>query len=294
VDIRQLRQFVAVAEELSFRKAAKRLHIAQPPLTAAIQKIEEEVGAVLLERTNKVSRLTDAGQVFLEEARRTIEQLERAIFLAKEAEKGKKRIFRLSFVDSTINALVSNILRQFCVVHPNVSFHLLESTTAEQVRALQEDRVDAGILVLPIDKNGIQTKTLLRDHMVAAVSETHPLAKRNQIALRDLANEAWILFPTHPVNAEILKACAKAGFSPRIQQRARHAQTIAGLVACGIGVALLPSLFASAKPSGVVFLDFSGPPIIYEVALAYRNSSEILREFLRIAEKTRSHRNDCR
>ena len=150
IELRQLRQFVAVAEEMSFHRAAERLHMAQPPLTAAIRKIEQELGVPLLERGNRITRITEAGQVFLIEARRTLAQFERTLGNTRRAARGLTESLRLTFVDSTVNALLPGILRQFRQAHPQAEFHLQEATTAEQLIALRDDRADIGMVVLPI------------------------------------------------------------------------------------------------------------------------------------------------
>ncbi|HHT8919147.1 TPA: LysR family transcriptional regulator, partial [Burkholderia cenocepacia] len=218
IDLRQFRQFIAVAETLSFRRAAERLHMAQPPLSAAIRKLEDEVGVALLERDNRGSRLTPAGEAFLLEARRTLEQAERAVAVARRAGAGLGGTLRLRFVDSTVNALLPLILRAFQERHPNVDFQLEEGTTAEQVLALRQDRTDAGLVVLPVaDAGDVHVEPLLRDRMVAALPDGHRLARRRRIALAELADEPWVMFAAHHgpgMHALIVTACAQAGFAP--------------------------------------------------------------------------------
>ncbi|HDR9796456.1 TPA: LysR family transcriptional regulator, partial [Burkholderia cepacia ATCC 25416] len=182
IDLRQFRQFIAVAETLSFRRAAERLHMAQPPLSAAIRKLEDELGVSLLERDNRGSTLTPAGEAFLLEARRALEQAERAVAAARRAGAGLGGTLRLRFVDSTVNALLPLILRAFQERHPGVDFQLEEGTTAEQVLALRHDRTDVGLVVLPVaDAGDVRVEPLLRDRMVAALPDGHRLARRRHI-----------------------------------------------------------------------------------------------------------------
>ncbi|KFB86916.1 LysR family transcriptional regulator [Serratia grimesii] len=289
IELRQLRQFVAVAEEMSFHRAAERLHMAQPPLTAAIRKIEQELGVILLERGNRVTRITEAGQVFLIEARRTLAQFERTLGNTRRAALGLTESLRLAFVDSTVNALLPGILRQFRLAHPQAEFHLQEATTAEQLIALRDDRADLGMVVLPITpQEGLQILPFLYDRMVLALPENHPLAAQQQVTLSSLAEQPWVLFPAHygpGMHTAILQACAVAGFSPRIVQEARQMQTIGGLVAGGVGIALMPALFARLQSPGVVFRELSGTgsPVPYTLALAWRTASPLTEAFCRIA-----------
>nr|WP_306805303.1 LysR family transcriptional regulator [Serratia liquefaciens] len=274
---------------MSFHRAAERLHMAQPPLTAAIRKIEQELGVPLLERGNRITRITEAGQVFLIEARRTLAQFERTLGNTRRAARGLTESLRLTFVDSTVNALLPGILRQFRQAHPQAEFHLQEATTAEQLIALRDDRADIGMVVLPIaPQDELQILPFLQDRMVLALPDHHPLATQRHVTLSDLADQPWVLFPAHygpGMHAAILQACAVAGFSPRIVQEARQMQTIGGLVAGGVGIALMPALFAVLKSPGVVFRELSGAgsPVPYTLALALRTPSPLIEAFCRIA-----------
>nr|WP_218167560.1 LysR family transcriptional regulator [Serratia liquefaciens] len=274
---------------MSFHRAAERLHMAQPPLTAAIRKIEQELGVPLLERGNRITRITEAGQVFLIEARRTLAQFERTLGNTRRAARGLTESLRLTFVDSTVNALLPGILRQFRQAHPQAEFHLQEATTAEQLIALRDDRADIGMVVLPIaPQDELQILPFLQDRMVLALPDHHPLATQRHVTLSDLADQPWVLFPAHygpGMHAAILQACAVAGFSPRIVQEARQMQTIGGLVAGGVGIALMPALFAVLKSPGVMFRELSGAgsPVPYTLALALRTTSPLIEAFCRIA-----------
>ncbi|KAB0641983.1 LysR family transcriptional regulator [Burkholderia latens] len=282
IDLRQFRQFIAVAETLSFRRAAERLHMAQPPLSAAIRKLEEELGVALFERNNRGSTLTPAGEAFLLEARRAIEQAERAATVARRVGAGLGGSLRLRFVDSTVNALLPLILRAFQERYPDVDFQLEEGTTAEQIVALRQDRTDVGLVVLPVaDAGDVHVEPLLRDRMVAALPDGHRLARRRRIALADLADDPWVLFAAHHgpgMYAQIVTACAQAGFAPRVVQQPRQMQTTAGLVAGGIGVALMPRLFVPMQPQGITFRELTGAgsPLAYDLAIAYRTPSPLV------------------
>lgn len=237
--LRQFHQFVVVAEELNFRRAAERLHMAQPPLTAAIQKLEEEIGVRLLERGNRVHRLTPAGEAFLLESRRALKQAGRAVDAARLASRGQPKPIRIGFVDSTIAGLVPRLLLIHRQLHPDSSFHLEEATTADQLVSLGEDRLDVGLTVLPIGPvaDGLKVEPILRARMILALPESHRLSERRRVRLTELSGDPGVMFPAHygpGMHGLILKSCAQAGFAPNIVQYARLMQTTAGLVAGGM------------------------------------------------------------
>jgi DNA-binding transcriptional LysR family regulator len=289
IELRQFRQFVAVAEELSFRRAAERLHMAQPPLTAAIRRIEEELGQVLIERSNRVERLTPAGEVFLIEARRVLAQSQRAVEMARRAGQGLTGSLRVTFVASAARDLLPSILRAFRARHADVALELHEATTAQQVTALREDRADIGIVVVPLPEAAqLTVARLRREELLVALPRRHRLASRQVLRLADLASESWILFPAGfgpGLHARIVDACRVAGFSPRVTQEAVQMETIVSLVAAGMGVSLVPPAMAKPRRSDVRFVRVTGAgsPVRYELALAYARPSPLVEAFARSA-----------
>jgi DNA-binding transcriptional LysR family regulator len=289
IELRQFRQFVAVAEELSFRRAAERLHMAQPPLTAAIRRIEEELGQVLIERSNRVERLTPAGEVFLIEARRVLAQSQRAVEMARRAGQGLTGSLRVTFVASAARDLLPSILRAFRARHADVALELHEATTAQQVTALREDRADIGIVVVPLPEAAqLTVARLRREELLVALPRRHRLASRQVLRIADLASESWILFPAGfgpGLHARIVDACRVAGFSPRVTQEAVQMETIVSLVAAGMGVSLVPPAMAKPRRSDVRFVRVTGAgsPVRYELALAYARPSPLVEAFARSA-----------
>jgi len=288
IELRQLRQFIAVAEELSFRRAADRLHMAQPPLTVTIKQIEEELGTLLIERTNRIERLTPAGLVFLEECKRTVMQAERAIVAARRAGAGLSGALRVTFVASAAREILPAILRAFREQYPEVELTLTEAMTAQQIAQLKADQADVGFVIPPLrDADGLSLEVLTRNQMVAALPENHPLAQRQSIALADLASEPWVLFPARQgpgLHERVLTACAQAGFVPRVGQEALQMDTIASLVAGGMGVGLVTRIIATANRPGVVFRDLTGTgtPVEYELAIAHGRSTPLLDAFITV------------
>ncbi len=285
VELRQFRQFIAVAEELNFRRAAERLHMAQPPLTTAIQRLEQELGAALIERGNRVSRLTEAGRLFLVEARRTVAQAEQAVRVAQRAGAGLTGLLRITFVPTASRAMLPLILRHFRAQHPEVQLELREMMTAAQIVELREDRADVGFVIPPLrDAAGIRTDVLARNRMVAALPQGHRLARGKAVVLADLAREPWVMFPARRspgLHQHFLTACAQAGFVPDIEQEALQMETIVSLVAGGMGVAMVTELIATPSRAGVVFRPLAGPgtPVEYELAIAYGRGSPALEAF---------------
>ena len=235
IELRQFRQFIAVAEELSFRRAAERLNMAQPPLTATIQRIEDEIGTTLIERTNRIARLTEAGQIFLKEARKTVEQAERAMLAARQAGEGLSGLLRISFVASAAREILPAILLRFREHYPQVKLELQEAMTARQIELLQGGRSDLGFVIPPLqDAKDLKSEIVAHNRLVAAVPEDHPLAQNEQIALTEMAHESWILFPERQgpgLHRIIHAACLQAGFIPLVGQEAPQMDTIVSLVA---------------------------------------------------------------
>lgn len=288
MDLRQFRQFIAVAEERSFRRAAVRLNMAQPPLTTAIRRIEEEVGAPLIERTNRITCLTQAGEVFLEEARRAVLQAERAVLAARRAANGLRGTLRVSFVPSAARDILPAFLRRFRDAHPDVELQLREQMTSQQVRAIHDGDADVGFVIPPVDDaEGLTIRALTRNEMIAALPEEHPLCRLGQVALSQLKEEAWVCFPAREgpgLHRRIREACSAAGFAPLILQEAQQMDTIINLVAGGMGVALVTEASATVERKGVVFCPLTGvgSPVTYELAVAYGRRSSVLDSFLAI------------
>jgi len=258
--------------------------MAQPPLTAAIRQMEALLGVRLLERGNRVTSLTAAGEVLREEARRILEQARRATELTQRAGQGFIGSLRIGFVASATRHVLPPLIKRFRQTHPDVALHLTEATTSQQIAALDEDRLDAAIVVLPlgaeVDQRIAQHK-LLTSRMVAVLPAEHPLAisPGRSVPLAALERESWVLFPSTEgpgLHAAILGACAAAGFVPRVVQRATQMDTIIGLAAANLGVGLVPEPLASTKAMGVKFrrLTGRGAPVPYEVALAWRSTDQ--------------------
>ncbi|MEN3382407.1 MAG: hypothetical protein V7608_2451 [Hyphomicrobiales bacterium] len=295
IEIRQLRQFVALAEELHFRRAAARLGMAQPPLSQAIQKLEKEVGVELLDRSQRRVRLTDAGVVFLAEARRTIVQAARAVETARRAAHGLAGSLRVTYVGAATYDFLPGLIRAYRVHYPDVELELMERTTAAQARALQRGEADVGLVRPPVfNADDLHCAPVLRERLVVALPEDHRLVKETTIELRDLADENFIMFPAHEgpgFHARIVSACEATGFSPRVVQRAVQMHAIVALVVAGLGVALVPASMRSMRQLGVVYREIDNSPETLHVDLAVMwrrgEPSSVVTAFLNVARSFR-------
>jgi DNA-binding transcriptional LysR family regulator len=295
IEIRQLRQFVAVAEELHFRRAAARLGMAQPPLSQAIQKLEKEVGAELLDRSQRRVRLTEAGIAFLAEARRTIVQAAHAVETARRAARGLVGSLRVTYVGAATYDFLPGLIRAYRTHYPDIELELMERTTAAQARAIQRGEADVGLVRPPVfDAEDLHCATVLRERLVVALPEDHRLVNETAIELRDLAGEDFIMFPAHEgpgFHARIVSACEAAGFSPRIVQRAVQMHAIVALVVAGLGVALVPASMRSLRQVGVVYREIGNSPETLHVDLAVMwrrgEPSSVVTAFLDVARSFR-------
>lgn len=264
MELRHLRYFVAVAEELHFGRAAARLHIAQPPLSRQVRDLEQELGAELFSRVKGRVTLTHAGRAFLVEARRTLAQAERARLVAQRAAQGEIGRLRVGFVEAaTYSGLLPDVLELVRTQLPNVGLELFELSSLQQTEALRDGRVDVGLLhSLPYDAvEWLGMERLTSDAMVVALPREHRLARRSEVPLQALAGEPFLMLrrPDGPgLHDRIIAACQTAGFSPSVAQQAGQLQTLVGLVAAGAGVALVPGVLDALRRPGVVYRPLTG------------------------------------
>lgn len=291
MELRHLRYFITVAQELNFTRAAERLHIAQPPLSQQIQALEAELGLQLFDRKKRPLELTVAGQVFLEEARLVMIQVERAIALTQRANRGE--IGRLTIgVNSPIaNSLLPDILRTFRDRFPDVKLVLRELTSFQQIQDLGDRRIDVGFDSLPNPYKNEAELTfmpILEEPLVIALPENHPLAAQSEIPLEALADEPFILPSPElvPFYTEIFDLCQQAGFSPKVVQEATWTIAVLSLVAGGVGVAILRANVQNLQRTGVVYRPILGQNLTRQLAVVWRrdDSSIILQEFLKVIQ----------
>lgn len=292
MELRHLRYFVAVAEELHFGRAAQRLHIAQQPLSRQISQLEDELGVQLFYRTKRTVRLTEVGEVFLTEARKTLSQAEQTILLAQQTSRGEIGRLAVGFTGAALNSLLPQIVRKFKDCHPKIEVVLERLHTQEQVIALRSQQLDVGFLHPPISDTILLRETIHREQLVVMLPDTHPLAAGapHSVAIADLAHEAFILFPRRvgPVLYDrIISFCQQAGFSPNIVQEVVPQQTILGLVAVGLGISLIHASAQHVGQRGVVARPLQEPTPELELAIAWHpdTTNPALEKFLQVVRE---------
>ena len=280
MELRHLRYFVAVAEELHFGRAAARLHIAQPPLSRQIRDLEREVDTPLFERVARGVELTAAGRAFLPEARLTLAQAERGKRTAQRAALGEIGRLRVGFTEAaTYSGILPNVLGFFRMHLPLIGLSLFEMDSAQQEDAFRDGRIDLGLLQSPpADADRwLHVEQVYSDALVAAVSETHGLAARTRISLGDLTAESFVLFPRagDPVlYDEVIARCRSAGFSPSVVQEAAGWHTLAGLVGAGVGVAFVPRSLSKIRRPGVVYRPVRDLSVEMEMFAAWKKNEK--------------------
>ncbi|MFJ4195140.1 LysR substrate-binding domain-containing protein [Pseudomonas sp. NPDC089534] len=281
MELRHLRYFIAVAEELHFGRAAQSLGISQPPLSQQIQALEQEIGARLFERTNRRVELSEAGRLFLEEARLALAQVDKAADVARRAQLGELGELKIGFTssapfNSTIPQAIFSFRQRFAAVH----LKLREMSSTMVADALLDESIEVGIMrPLAGLPDSLSVVELTREPLVAVLSAKHPLASGSEdgLFLSALALEPFVFFPRSygsGLYAQLLSLARDAGFSPHFAQEAGEAMTIIGLVAAGLGVSVLPASFQRMRIDGVVYRPLLDPTAVSAVWLVQRKDQK--------------------
>lgn len=270
MELRQLRYFIAVAEDRSFSRAAQRLHVSQPPLSMHVKSLEAQLGVRLFDRSNRGVSLTAAGQVFHDEVRSILRRLELAGLNARQAGKGESGTLSVGFVPIADYSILPPALKQFRERHPRVEVQLHELTTDAQIREIRAGRLDVGIGIGPVEEADIGFEALLHERLLLAAPTGHRLVRGDPVRLKAFANESFIIPPRDlapGLHDLIISECRSAGFTPRIDQHARQMQTVISLVASGMGFALVPSSVRNLKRAGVQYRTLRGASGSIELGL---------------------------
>lgn len=291
MELRHLRYFVTVAEELHFGRAAQKLHISQPPLSMQIRSLENELGVTLLNRTQRQVSLTQAGAALLGEARHILARVEQAVLMTRRAGRGEIGELAIGFISVADYNVLPVVLREFRRRFPLVKLTLRESTTDVQIRDLLAGRIDVGFMLPPINEASLESVAILREPLIAALPDKHPLARKpGKLALKKLKDAPFILFPRPNAPGlydDVVSCCKAAGFSPRVEQEAIQMQTIVSLVSAGLGVALIPASLTNLQRTGVTYKFLLGGSPLTEVHLVWRRGDELpaLRVFVDVASQ---------
>lgn len=290
MDLKQLRYFIAVAEELHFGRAADRAHIAQSPLSRQIQQLEQSLGVTLFARTKRRVELTDAGRTFLPEAREVLMTAERARNAAIRAEAGQVGRLSLGFTNSAIYTELPRLLAAFRSQYPQVQLDLHDSMlTPAQIEAILHGQLDLGIVRPPVSSPDIALLPFVKQRMVLALPESHPLSKLKKIEVVKLAGEPLIAFARSldsSLTHQIVRLCNDAGFHPNVVQEVGDIPSMIMLVSSGMGLALVPSSSENIKMKRVVFRPLIGTiqPLILALAWNRNVDSQLRTRFLEITK----------
>ena len=260
--LHRLRYFAVLAEELHFGRAAERLAITQPPLSSAIKVLEESLGVRLFERSSRHVALTPAGAAYLVEVRAVLERVDRAATVAQSVASGQQGRLDVGFAGSMVFRDLPRIVQTFGCRLPGIELNLSEMSSSEQVQALLHRQIDAGFINAATVPPALDCRTLVPDHFVCCLPNTHALAGQKQVPLSELAHESFVMFARHvaPANHDnVIALFQRAGIHPRVRHDARQWHTVIALVAMGQGVALVPASMAHAGQPGVHFAPLEGP-----------------------------------
>jgi DNA-binding transcriptional LysR family regulator len=277
MDMRHLRCFVAVAEELHFGRAAERLHLSQPPVSLALKELEQELGVTLLERTSRRIALTRAGEDALRDARAVLAAADLLKRRAREAAKGLMGTLSIGFISLPAYSFLPAALRRFTEDYQRVKVELQEGTTDQILRDVERGTLDVGLVFQTPDlAPALQSRLVHREPLVAALPASHPLAAGKTVSVAKLANERFLGFERHMgplVFDAVVATCMRHGFSPDIFP-ARQMHTIVSLVSGGIGVALVPACVQALQREGVVYRPIRGEKTMVETVAIWRKADD--------------------
>lgn len=287
MELRHLRYFIAVAEELNFTRAARKVGIGQPPLSNQIRDLENEIGAALFRRLSNGAELTEAGKAFLPEARAILLQAERAKQSALRAAHGERGRLRIGFTSSAVfNPIVPTLVNAFREKYAAVELSLEEAPTARLLERLDAEELDA-VFIRPGSGDQLQARChlLAEDPMVIVLPSNHPRSEMQTLRLDKLAGESFVLFPREAGAGffdDIIAACRRAGFEPQLGQSAPQITSIASLIAVGLGVSIVPADMVKIDVPGVCYIAIAGEAPTARLTLATRRDerSPVVRNFL--------------
>jgi len=291
VEIRLLRSFVAVAEERHFGRAAERLHMAQPPLSQQIRRLEAELGVTLLHRTTRSVELAPAGEVLLVRARDILAAVDSAAEDTLRAARGEFGRLAVGFTGSATYALLPQVAAALRGALPGVVLDLRgELLTPAQVEGLLAGTLDLGLLRPPVRERELAVEVVRREPLVAVLPEAHRLARHATVPLEELAPEPFVVYPSHfrsVVHDAVEETCAAHGFLPRVALEVSETATLVSFVAAGLGVSLVPESVRHMTVHGAVYRPLSREAAAVELALAWRreDASPVLERALEVVRR---------
>ena len=293
LELRHLRYFRQVVEELHFGRAAARLAVAQPTLSVQIRQLEQIVGARLFERHTRQVSLTDAGRVLDEAARRILRELDTAVEATRQAQAGHVGVLRVGFGPTLMLSTPAHVVRTFRQRHPGVRVDLRELPTGEQMAALVRGELDVGFVRGAEGDPRLRMERFAREPLVIALPRDHRLAGTVRVPLSALADDPWVLFP-RPVapllHERVMALCERAGFRPTVVQESREVYTTVGLVGAGVGVTIVPDTVRRMAWNGVVYKEIPRASVGVSLVRATGPARPVVEAFLAVAASARSER----
>lgn len=279
MELRHLKYFIAVASTLSFSRAAELLHIAQPPLSRQIRQLEDTLGVKLIDRDSRPITLTKAGKFFYEQTVQVLSRISEIQEGTRRITTGQQHWFSIGFVPSTLYGLLPELIKRFRLENTGIEVGFSELMTLEQAEALKSRRIDVGFGRLNIEDPEIVCQTIIEEPLIAVFPIGHRLLKKSKVTLAQLAAENFILYPAKPRPSyadQVLKIFEVKGLKPLIVKEANEMQTAVGLVAAGVGVALVPESVQGLHRSDVVYRPLSNKGIFSPVIMNFRANDRSL------------------
>jgi DNA-binding transcriptional LysR family regulator len=290
MELRHLRYFTALADELHFGRAADAVFVAQSTLSQQIRAFEDEMGVQFFERSTGGVELTEAGRTFLPYAKRVLQEARRAESVARAARDGLAGLLTITYEATAMRSGLPTIIKAFQAQRPHGELDLVEQTTREQVNALREEESDAGFLFLPINERGLRVRELFTAPMIVVLPAGHRLADRETVPLRELEGEPhviWARSGAPRIHDAYVRACHEAGFTPRIIQEIERGESFLGLVEAGLGVSIAHASNVQIQRPGVRYAKIVEPTVPLTLGLVHRHDDEtpLLARFLETVEE---------
>ena len=291
MELRHLRYFAALAEELHFGRAAEQVFVAQSTLSQQIQAFERELDVALFNRSQRSVELTEAGKTLLPYARRVLREAGRAERVAQAAKRGTAGLLRIGYEATAMRSGLPEAIKTFRAEAPDVELDLDEQGSRAQAKALREGKMDVGFVFLPVDERGLHVRQLSEAPTVAVLPEHHRLAGRAHIALGEMKAEPHVMWArevTPSLFDDYVRACHEAGFAPRVVQEIRHGESLLGLVAAELGVSIAHQSSTQIQRPGVCYALLTDPQVPLTLGVAWRQgrASPVLKRFLQAVRET--------
>lgn len=287
LELRHLRYFATVADELHFGRAAERLAISQPALSIQIRQLEDIAGSRLFERHSRHVALTDAGRVLLEAVKRLLRDAEAALIATQQASEGQTGELRVGFGPTLMLSTLAQVVRAYRSRYPHVRLDLHEMPSAEQSAALLSGDLDLGIIRAATPDSRLHVETFATEPLMIALNRQHRLA-RGRVRIAALAAEPWVMFPRDIaplLHDQVISLCTQAGFSPKVVQESREVYTTVGLVGCGIGVTIVPAAAQLMAWKGVVYKPIPGAFVELSMVRAGGKARPVVDAFMTMARE---------